>query len=236
VQAAAGGILGLIVIGVLGRLSRQLQHSRQLAVEEQIAHSRQVEHLAFHDTLTGLPNRSFFNRLLSRAVIEAQRYDRNLAVMFLDLDGFKTINDTLGHQAGDKLLRQVSHRLTEMLRDSDTVARLGGDEFVVLLPAIGDRSSLAAVAGKILQSIGRPFVLAGQDCRVSASVGISIFPHDGTDAESLMKNADVAMYSAKAHGKDGFEFYSHELNENTLERLASEMELRRALAQNEFRI
>lgn len=236
VQATVGGILGLIVIGVLGRLSRQLQRSRQLAVEEQTAHSRQVEHLAFHDTLTGLPNRSFFNRLLSRSVLEAARYDRNLAVMFLDLDGFKTINDTLGHQAGDELLRQVSHRLTEMLRDSDTVARLGGDEFVVLLPAIGGTADLAAVAGKVLQSIGRPFVLSGKEYRVSASVGISIFPRDGTDAESLMKNADVAMYSAKARGKDGFEFYSHELNENTLERLASEMELRRALAQNEFRI
>jgi diguanylate cyclase (GGDEF)-like protein len=235
-QAAGGSILALIVLLILGRLNLQLHRSRMLAIEEQVAHAAQVEYLAYHDNLTGLPNRSFFSKLLSRSVNEAQRYDRQLSVLFLDLDGFKSINDTLGHAAGDDLLKEVGQRLKTSLRESDTVARLGGDEFVVLLPQMADEASLSATATKILETIRKPFTLVGQEFRISTSIGISRFPQDGQDEETLMKNADVAMYSAKEQGKNNFRLYSSELNANTLERLTLESNLRRALERGEYQI
>jgi diguanylate cyclase (GGDEF)-like protein len=159
-----------------------------------------------------------------------------LAVAFLDLDRFKQINDTLGHEAGDHLLREVASRLTGCVRDSDTVARLGGDEFVVLLPQLDDGTYAATVAHKILSVIAMPFTLIGHEFRVTASIGISTYPQDGLDEQTLTKNADIAMYQAKEEGKNNFQFYSEKLNANSLERLTLESSLRHALERNEFRL
>jgi diguanylate cyclase (GGDEF)-like protein len=199
-----------------------------------LQHAQRVEYLAYHDGLTGLPNRSLFSKSLSQSINEAQRYKRRLAVAFLDLDRFKQINDTLGHEAGDQLLKAVANRLKECVRDSDTVARLGGDEFVVLLPELEDERHAAVVALKILAATARPFTLMGQEFRVTASIGISTFPQDGLDEQTLTKNADIAMYQAKAEGKNNFQFYSEKLNANSLERLTLESSLRHALERNEF--
>ncbi len=133
-------------------------------------------------------------------------------MLFLDLDRFKHINDTLGHEAGDQLLQEVATRLKACLRDSDTVARLGGDEFVVLLPELDEETYVATVAQKILSAVARPFVLIGQEFRVTASIGISTYPQDGLDEQTLTKNADIAMYQAKEDGKNNFQFYSEKLN------------------------
>lgn len=233
-RASVASVAITLIVIVLLRLSLQLKHSRNSALEEHIVHAKKIEHLAFHDSLTGLPNRSFFSQLLSQGVAESKRYERCFALLFLDLDRFKIINDTLGHDAGDELLKEVARRLTEALRETDTVARLGGDEFVVLLPEMNDEKQLSAVAKKILSTVGRPFHLAGQDLRVTVSIGISVFPTDGEDEQTLVKNADIAMYHAKEGGKNNFCFYSDELSADSLERLALESSLRVALDRNEF--
>jgi len=235
-RAAGGSLLLLFVILQLYRLSRELAQSRQRAVEEQMAHAQQVEYLAFHDGLTGLPNRSLFSKLLAQSINNAKRYNHKLAVLFLDLDRFKQINDTLGHDAGDELLKEVATRLRSCLRESDTVARLGGDEFVAILPELQDEGYSASVAKKILAVVAEPFMLAGQEYRVTVSVGISTFPHDGEDEQTLTKTADIAMYQAKQEGKNNFQFYSDKLNANSLERLALESGLRHALDNNEFEL
>jgi diguanylate cyclase (GGDEF)-like protein len=234
--AAIGSMLVVLISGLLSRMSWQLARSRLRESETKLAHAQRVEYLAYHDGLTELPNRSLFSKLLSQSINEAHRYGRQLAVAFLDLDRFKQINDTLGHEAGDQLLREVASRLKECVRESDTVARLGGDEFVVLLPELGDGKYAATVAQKILSVIARPFNLIGHEFRVTASIGISIYPQDGLDEQTLTKNADIAMYQAKEQGKNNFKFYSEELNANSLERLTLESSLRRALERNEFRI
>jgi diguanylate cyclase (GGDEF)-like protein len=234
--AALGSILVVLISGLLGRMSWQLARSRLREGETKLAHAQRVEYLAYHDGLTELPNRSLFSKLLSQSINEAHRYSRQLAVAFLDLDRFKQINDTLGHEAGDQLLREVASRLKECVRESDTVARMGGDEFVVLLPELGDGKYAATVAQKILSVIAKPFNLIGHEFRVTASIGISIYPQDGLDEQTLTKNADIAMYQAKEEGKNNFQFYSEKLNANSLERLTLESSLRRALERNEFRI
>jgi len=235
-RAAGGSFLLLFVILQLYRLSRELVQSRQRAMEEQIAHAKQVEYLAFHDGLTGLPNRSLFSKLLTQSISNAKRHKHKLAVLFLDLDRFKQINDTLGHDAGDELLKEVARRLLGCLRESDTVARLGGDEFVAILPDLKEENYSSFVAKKILAVVAEPFTLAGQECRVTASIGISVFPQDGEDEQTLTKTADIAMYQAKQEGKNNFQFYSDKLNANSLERLALESGLRRALENNEFEL
>ena len=234
--AALGTVAVVVLAGLLGRMSWQLAQGQLRESETKLAHAQRVEYLAYHDGLTGLPNRSLFSKLLSQSISEAHRYNRQLAVAFLDLDRFKQINDTLGHEAGDQLLQEVAVRLKDCVRDSDTVARLGGDEFVVLLPELGDAAYAAAVAQKILLLVAKSFTLIGQEFRVTASIGISTYPQDGLDEQTLTKNADIAMYQAKAEGKNNFQFYSEKLNANSLERLTLESSLRHALERNEFRI
>jgi len=201
-----------------------------------LKYAKRVEYLAYHDGLTALPNRSLFNKLLGQAISQAQRHHRQLAVAFIDLDGFKQINDTLGHEAGDELLTEVASRLKGCLRDSDAVARLGGDEFVVLLSELVEEKYAATVAQKIVSAIAKPFTLLGQEFRVTASIGISTYPTDGVDEPTLTKNADIAMYQAKEDGKNQFQFYSEKLNANSLGRFALESSLRRALERKEFRL
>lgn len=235
-RASAASLLLILVVAVLGSMSRKLMLSRQRIVEEQVAHAAQVEYLAYHDSLTTLPNRSLFSKLLGQSVNQAHRHNRRLAVLFLDLDRFKNVNDTLGHEAGDQLLQEVAARLQTCLRDSDIVARLGGDEFVALLPELNEEKYAATVAQKILTAVARPYVLVGQEYRVTASVGISIYPQDGLDEQTLKENADIAMYKAKELGKNNFQFYSEKLNASSLERLNLESGLRHALEQNEFQL
>ncbi len=171
-----------------------------------------IRHLASYDELTGLPNRSMFHERLHHALAQAQRHSRPLAALFIDLDRFKNINDTLGHEAGDRVLKEVAERLRGCLRDSDTVGRLGGDEFVVLLEELPQLSDVAAVAQKILDAVARPFILAARDYHIGASIGISAFPEDGKDLQTLMKNADAAMYRAKEQGRNNYQFHSAPTN------------------------
>lgn len=234
--AAVGSLLVTLIIGVLGRLSWLLALSRARAAEEHIAHAKEVEYLAYHDGLTALPNRSQFNKLLSQSIHQAHRYNRQLAVLFFDLDHFKSVNDTLGHKAGDQLLQEVATRLRTCLRDSDTVARIGGDEFVALLPELTEEKYVTTVAQKILSAVAQPFILHGQELGVTASIGISLYPQDGLDEQTLEKNADIAMYHVKERGRNNFQFYSAKLNASSLERFALESDLRQALERNEFQL
>lgn len=169
---------------------------------------QRIEYLATHDELTGLPNRVMFGQLLKLAIESARRHQRKFAILFIDLDRFKTVNDTLGHEAGDALLKQISARLKDCLRASDVVARHGGDEFVVLIQEVTDTGEVAEVARKILSGVIESVSLDGQDCGVTASVGISMYPADAQDEKSLMKSADIAMYLAKEQGKNNFQFVS----------------------------
>ncbi|OPG69912.1 GGDEF-domain containing protein [Pseudomonas ogarae] len=235
-RTVGGSLLLVLLAGLLARMSWQLVQSRLRAGEAKIAYAENVEYLAYHDGLTALPNRSLFSKLLSQSIGEASRYHRQLAVLFLDLDRFKQVNDTLGHDAGDQLLKEVALRLKACLRTSDTVARLGGDEFVILLPELSDDKDVATTAQKILGAIARPFNLQGQEFRVTASVGISVFPQDGLDEQTLKKNADIAMYQAKQCGKNNFQFYSAKLNADSLERMTLELSLRHALERHEFQL
>jgi diguanylate cyclase (GGDEF)-like protein len=193
-----------------------------------------IRHLANYDELTGLSNRTMFNQCLSHALAQARRNGQPLAILFLDLDRFKNINDTLGHGAGDSVLREVAERLRGCLRESDTIGRLGGDEFVVLLEAMPQPTHGAVVAQKLLAAVARPFTIDGQDFHLTASIGISTYPADSEDLQSLLKNADIAMYRAKEQGKNNYQFYSAQMNVHTLERLALETGLRGALERSEF--
>jgi diguanylate cyclase (GGDEF)-like protein/PAS domain S-box-containing protein len=198
-------------------------------VTERKRAEEQIKELAYHDALTGLPNRLLFNDRLSVAVAQAHRSASRLAVLFLDLDRFKVINDSLGHSLGDRLLQEVAERLQAGVRHGDTVARLGGDEFILLLPGIGRAEDAAKVAEKILETLKFPIRLEERELFVTASVGISLYPEDGFDVESLIKNADTAMYRAKEQGRDNFQLYTHAMNETAVERLGLESSLRKAL-------
>jgi diguanylate cyclase (GGDEF)-like protein/PAS domain S-box-containing protein len=195
---------------------------------------RRIRHLASHDPLTGLPNRTAFSELLNAARESARRRNRSLAMMFVDLDRFKVINDTLGHEAGDEVLCEVARRLRHTLRASDVVARLGGDEFVVMIPELGTAAQAEAAARKVLGAMLPPMTVAGRELSLTASVGICLYPQDGEDEQSLMKNADAAMYRAKEAGKNNFKFHHPATDRRSLERLAMETSLRRALERNEF--
>ncbi|WP_084005098.1 EAL domain-containing protein [Gilvimarinus polysaccharolyticus] len=193
-----------------------------------------THHLATHDSLTDLPNRTMFFDVLDVAIESAHRNKRKLAVLFVDLDRFKNINDTLGHDAGDELLTQISVRLSHSLRSCDVVARLGGDEFAILVQEINEPEQAATVAQKILSAAVSPVMVLGQECRVTASIGVSVFPDDAGDAQTLMKNADIAMYRAKDEGKNTYQFFSADIKSRSLERLMLENNLRLALERNEF--
>jgi diguanylate cyclase (GGDEF)-like protein len=193
-----------------------------------------MEHQATHDLLTGLPNRALFLDRLGHAIRRAERHGSRLAVMFVDLDKFKGVNDTLGHSAGDELLRIVAAQLALCVRDSDTVARLGGDEFVVLLDDPVGPTMPGAIAERIGQRLGIPMMLAGQEHVVTGSIGISTYPDDGTDAEVLLRQADIAMYRAKQSGRNGFQFFTEEMQRRLDARLALEQGLHRALQRDEF--
>ena len=198
------------------------------------AMSRQMTHAAQHDLVTNLPNRLLLNDRISQSISLARRQNRPLAVIFLDLDRFKYINDSLGHATGDKLLQSVSKRLLAGLRGSDTVSRQGGDEFVILLSEIADPEDLAASARKILLLLNAPHSIGGQDLHIGGSIGISVYPGDGEDAETLIKNADTAMYHAKERGRNNFQFFKAEMNLKAVERQSLEGSLRRALEREEF--
>ena len=193
-----------------------------------------LQFFASHDPLTGLFNRGMFNQRLHQALAQAQRFERSLAVLFIDLDGFKVINDTLGHNAGDALLAEIAARLRATLREGDVIARMGGDEFVVLIEEFGEPVQIGEVAKKVLETVARPFMLQGQECQVTASLGISTYPEDGKDAQILVKNADIAMYRAKEQGKNNFRFYAPQMNVHLIERLSLESNLRRAIERNEL--
>jgi diguanylate cyclase (GGDEF)-like protein len=190
--------------------------------------------LAHFDELTELPNRTMFMQTLKRAFSLAQRRGKQFALFFIDLDRFKNINDSLGHESGDQLLQDVARRLRDNLRESDSVARLGGDEFVVLVEDCADPRELNSIAQNILNAVGRPYVLSGQEYHVTGSIGISTYPTDGQDPAALLKNADIAMYLAKDRGKNNFQFYSAQQNAHSFERLALESALRHALGRDEF--
>lgn len=195
-----------------------------------------IRHRASYDALTNLPNRALFLDRLSQAMAKAQRDKTRFALMFLDLDHFKPVNDTLGHGAGDDLLREISHRLVACVRESDTVARHGGDEFTVILPEITTAKAAEVVAKKILEAVERPIILGDNEATVSASIGVALFPHDAQDAETLLKNADIAMYRAKERGRNTYQFFSKALNEKILERARLTGEMERGLQRGEFQV
>lgn len=233
-RALLFSLTALAVLALLGRLNWKLRRAQARVLEERLSHARRAEYLAFHDNLTGLPNRAYFSRLLTQGMVQARRYDRHLTLLFLDLDRFKAINDSLGHDAGDELLQEVSQRLSRTVRESDIVARLGGDEFVILFPEVTEPSQITQLADKILAAVSTPFTLVGQEFRITVSIGIARYPADGEDEQTLMKHADVAMYHAKEEGKNNAQFYSQQLKTDSLERLALESSLRKALERREF--
>jgi diguanylate cyclase (GGDEF)-like protein/PAS domain S-box-containing protein len=195
---------------------------------------QELNHMATHDALTGLPNRLMFSQLLNHAILSAQRNKKQLAVLFIDLDRFKIINDSLGHEAGDRMLQEIANRFRQLLRAVDIVGRLGGDEFIILIEDVNELSQVATLAHKILTTTIKPAVIMGEECRVTASIGISVYPTDGQDEQSLMKNADIAMYFAKEEGKNNYQFYSENIHSIANERLSIETNLRRALERHEL--
>ena len=205
-------------------------------VTERTRAEREVEKLAYFDSLTGLPNRLLLQDRLHQALAQARRHESCGAVLFLDLDRFKNINDTLGHHVGDRVLKVIADRLTSAVREGDTVARLGGDEFIVLLPEFRDDRNLAAIGRKILQVVSSPLQIDERNLVISTSIGISVFPTEAGEAETLLRHADLAMYAAKEEGRNTFCFFSREMNERVTTRLQMETDLRRALELQEFEL
>jgi len=206
--AGLGSVVFIALLAALGHQSVQLQGARLRALAAERAHSAKVEHIALHDSLTGLPNRILFSQLVSQSLLGARRDERMLAVLFMDLDHFKEINDTLGHDAGDEMLIETAKRLTKCFRASDTISRFGGDEFVALMPGLRSADDAVIVAKKILLALANPFLLKGRECHVTASIGIALYPQHGEDEQTLSKKADTAMYNAKRTGRNKYLFYS----------------------------
>jgi diguanylate cyclase (GGDEF)-like protein/PAS domain S-box-containing protein len=195
-----------------------------------------AQHLADHDALTGLPNRRLLEDRLTQALAMSQRNREHTAVMFVDLDRFKNINDSLGHAAGDELLKEVSQRLVRQLRTGDTICRIGGDEFVLVLPQIKRLADVAQLAHKVIEQLSAPLLVEERELVVTPSVGIAVFPDDGRDAETLIRNADAAMYHAKEAGRANYQFFTEQMNQAASRRLALESDLRRALSRGELRV
>jgi diguanylate cyclase (GGDEF)-like protein len=207
-----------------GTLVRTILFAVERKRQEQRLHN-----LVHYDNLTQLPNRQLLLDRLTQAIAQATRQQTLVGLLLLDLDRFKLVNDTLGHEFGDKLLKDVSHRINACIRDSDTLARLGGDEFVVVLNGINGAQDAAKVANKIIDVLSKPIVIDGHEVFVTTSIGISLFPSDGMDKNALITNADVAMYRAKEEGRNHFQFYTFGMNATTVEQLTLENDLRRAI-------
>lgn len=214
IEIGDGGFILLQIFDITSQHQR-VQQLKRLINELTITHQKlkaseeTVRYQAYHDSLTGLPNRLLLMDRIKLAIANAQRNKNLLAVLFLDLDHFKLINDTLGHDVGDKFLQNIALRLVHCMRKNDTVARLGGDEFVILLPEVKDLTSVSTVADKIINTIVKPWSYKGRVFFVTASVGISVFPHDGEEPEVLIKNADNAMFCAKKQDKNNYRFFKH---------------------------
>ncbi len=205
-------------------------------ITERMQTQERLHFLAHHDLLTELPNRAMLIERLNHAINRTQSTNEPLAVIFLDLDRFKIINDTLGHNAGDQLLQKVADRLRPCVRKRDTVARIGGDEFVILLENIKDIASITSVASNLLDTLAQPFLLEGRELFVTSSIGIGVYPQDGEDSNTLLKNADTAMYRAKEHGRNNYQFYSADMSTRSLEKLTLETDLRHALDRDQFKL
>jgi diguanylate cyclase (GGDEF)-like protein/PAS domain S-box-containing protein len=240
-------LAGNVTLGVLEFFSREIRNPDPSLLQMvrvigsqigQFMARKQAEenllYVATHDTLTGLPNRYMFNQRFAHALNSAQRYRKTMALLFLDLDRFKFINDTLGHPFGDRLLVEVASRLRMCLRESDTIARFGGDEFVALIEDYAEPGDVVSVAQKILHALRWPFLLEGETCHISASIGISLYPNDGDDLSTLLKNADIAAYRTKEQGKNNYLFYSEDMNDHLSARIARETKLKGALERSEF--
>lgn len=220
-------LLGLLVIMLWSRRSRQ-------RIAERLDYEGRIWRQANFDALTELSNRNLFLDRLTQALGHAQREQHQLALLFIDLDHFKDINDTRGHDVGDRLLQEAARRLQASVRESDTVSRLGGDEFTVILDDMAEGMSANLVARGILKVLAQPFSIDGHDAHVSASIGITLFPHDGDTPAQLLKNADTAMYQAKNAGRNAFRYFTQEMNQQAQQRVSLENALRRALQQQEF--
>ncbi|WP_150427658.1 bifunctional diguanylate cyclase/phosphodiesterase [Dechloromonas sp. CZR5] len=212
---------------------RQASVGTIVDISMQKSAEQRIRELADYDVLTGLPNRRLLRERFTQLQAVAEREEAELALIFLDLDHFKRVNDSLGHSVGDELLCEVARRLGSVVRRVDTLARLGGDEFIFAMPGF-HTAAAADVARRLIDVFARPFEVAGHELTVTPSLGISIYPHDGDDLETLLRNADTAMYRAKEIGRNAFQFYSSEMNSSSLDRLLMESNLRRALAQREF--
>jgi diguanylate cyclase (GGDEF)-like protein len=218
---------------VKGKIDRELLlRAMQYSIERK-HYQVELERQANYDALTGLPNRHLFNDRLKQAV-SSQRHVRNVAVVFIDLDHFKVINDSLGHNYGDDVLRHVAERLQSAVRDGDTVARLGGDEFVLILNDQTREDVIFRTMRRIIGKVSEPMNVADRELNITCSAGISMYPQDGPDVQTLLKNADAAMYRAKSHGRNNFQFYTAEMNELAIERLTMEQSLRRAVERDEL--
>lgn len=253
-QRVASGepaILEMEIVGLKGRRRRVEQHAAPLYghdgrirsilavvrdISERADAESQVHYLAHYDLLTGLPNRALFRDRLLQAMAQAKRSDTLIAVMFLDIDDFKDVNDTLGHAVGDQLLKEIAQRIRSCMREYDTVARFGGDEFGIIQTDVQTVEAAADLAERVLGMLGEPFHIEGHEIHSGASVGMTIYPFDDAQADALLRNADMAMYKAKREGRNRFQFYVAELNEMVQRRAALERDLRIALQKQQFRL
>lgn len=224
------------IVTLLERMAESMVYALDMfeLEAEQVQSRDRIQYLATHDVLTDLPNRAMFQELLRQTIENGKRYDRKFAVMFIDIDRFKFINDSLGHEAGDTLLQEMAMRFKNCLRGSDVVARLGGDEFVVLVNEVSTQRQVASTAKKLLAAAIKSFRILGQEFKVTASIGVAFFPRDASDEQTLMKNADMAMYQAKEEGKNNFQFYSGDVRTHSMERMTLETQLRSAIENNEL--